>query len=203
MIKLEFLELIKSRRSVRHFENKSIPDEILSSILEAACASPSAHNSQPWRFIVLKNDKKDALADLLLTTSKAERYKSFTGFYVNRLLKNAARMIKEAPVAVTVFNTSSFVTNVEKYFPYSRRETLHIMEIQSISAAIENLLISAHAKGLGTVWLGVPLLMPRELIEDFFKTKEELMAIIPIGYPRNTRTVEKEIDIEKHVIYWK
>ncbi|MDP3012840.1 MAG: nitroreductase family protein, partial [Candidatus Subteraquimicrobiales bacterium] len=176
--------------------------EALIDILETACAAPSAHNSQPWKFIVLQKKSKDALAKLILGVSREERYKSFTGFYVNRLLKSTSRMIQEAPIALAVFNTSSFTSSVEKYFPYSRRETLRVMEVQSVAAAIENLLISVHSKGLGAVWLGVPLLIPQEILEDFFKTKEELMAIIPIGYPENTRTIKKKINLEKHVAFW-
>lgn len=199
---MKFIDMIKSRRSVRHFQDKPLSKTMLMSILEAGCAAPSAHNSQPWRFVVLRREKKDALAEFLFSVSRKERYRSFTGFYVNRLLRHSARMIREAPAVIAVFNAAIFMSKVERYFPYSRRETLHTMEIQSVAVAVENMLLAAHAQGLGAVWLGVPLLIPQELIEDFFKMKNELMAIVPIGYPASTRTVEKKVDLSKHVDFW-
>lgn len=199
---MRFLDVIKTRRSVRHFQSKPLSEEMLMSILEAGCAAPSAHNSQPWRFVVLRGEKKDALAEFLFSVSREKRYISFTGFYVNRLLRHSARMIKEAPAVIAVFNAATFMSKVERYFPYSRREILHTMEIQSVAAAVENMLLATHAQGLGAVWLGVPLLVPQELIEDFFKTRDELMVIMPIGYPATMRTVEKKVDLSEHVEFW-
>ena len=54
---MEVLEAIHTRRSIREFENKAIPPEILKKIVAAAMAAPSAGNAQPWEFIVL-TDKK-------------------------------------------------------------------------------------------------------------------------------------------------
>ncbi|MDO8886552.1 nitroreductase family protein [Candidatus Oleimmundimicrobium sp.] len=199
---METIEAINDRRSIRHFEDEPIPDDILRQILKAGCYAPSAHNSQPWKFIVLKGDKKNELGEAFLNISKEERYKEYTGFYVNRLLKYAGRIVKESPITIAVFNKGSFCGSASKYFRQSKKEVLHIMEVQSIAAAIENMLLACHDQGLGAVWLGVPLLVPQELIEDFFNTKNELMAIIPMGYPSKKRAIEKKIDIDKHIIYF-
>jgi nitroreductase len=59
-------QTILDRKSIRKFLNKEVPDEILIKILEAAKFAPSAMNSQPWRFIVIKNkDNLKRLAELL------------------------------------------------------------------------------------------------------------------------------------------
>lgn len=64
MRKLSILELIKSRRSVREFEDKEIPEEIIEEILEAGRWAPSGLNNQPWRFIVVKEpDIKNKLGE--------------------------------------------------------------------------------------------------------------------------------------------
>ena len=199
---METIEVINKRRSVRHFKDKPIPEDILRQILKAGCYAPSAHNSQPWEFIVLKGDKKDELGDVFLNISKEERYKEYTGFYVNRLLKYSSKMVKESPITIVVFNDGSFCKTASKYFRQSKKEILHMMEVQSIAAAIENMLLVCHDQGLGAVWLGVPLLMPQELIEDFFETKNDLMAVMPMGYPSKKRAIEKKVDVDKHVTYF-
>lgn len=56
------MDAIKQRRSVRQFKKGTIPTEVLRSILEAGRWAPSGLNNQPWRFMILKENKKDALA---------------------------------------------------------------------------------------------------------------------------------------------
>jgi nitroreductase len=52
---MDFTKVIETRRSVRAYADKAIPDEVLHRVLEAARLAPSANNSQPWRFIVVKD----------------------------------------------------------------------------------------------------------------------------------------------------
>ena len=59
---MEILRLIKTRRSVRKFKNKAVSDERVEKILEAGRWAPSGLNNQPWRFMVLEKEKKNALA---------------------------------------------------------------------------------------------------------------------------------------------
>ncbi|MFW6014225.1 MAG: nitroreductase family protein [Nanoarchaeota archaeon] len=49
------LEMLKTRRSIRNFKQKSVPKEILDEILDCAMQAPSAVNAQPWHFIVVKD----------------------------------------------------------------------------------------------------------------------------------------------------
>lgn len=198
---MEALDAIFSRRSCRHFKTRPIDEDVLSKALKAGCSAPSAHNTQPWHFVVMRGKKKNDLSSLFLNVSSEARYKEYTGFYVNRLLKHSSRMIDEAPIVIAVFNRGNFVQEANKYFGRTKRELLHTMEVQSVAAAIENLLIAAHSLGLGSVWLGAPLLIPEELVEDFFATKSELMAILPLGYPACGRMVRKAIDFEGRVTY--
>ena len=60
---MEFYDVIKTRRSVRRFLKKAIPDDVLERILEAARIAPSGGNAQPWRFVIVKDeDKKKKIA---------------------------------------------------------------------------------------------------------------------------------------------
>lgn len=62
---METLEALLTRRSVRQFEDKPVPDEMVRQILEAAMMAPSALNSQPWQFVVVnERERLDAIAEL-------------------------------------------------------------------------------------------------------------------------------------------
>ncbi|MBP7087809.1 MAG: nitroreductase family protein [Candidatus Omnitrophica bacterium] len=61
-MKNKILKLIKNRRSIRKFTRKAISKNIIENILEAGRWAPSGLNNQPWRFMVLEKEKKDALA---------------------------------------------------------------------------------------------------------------------------------------------
>ena len=63
MFLMDVLEAIRTRRSIRKFRPKPIPDEKLKTILEAGRSAPSAGNRQPWRFVVVKDlERKRTLA---------------------------------------------------------------------------------------------------------------------------------------------
>ncbi|NOZ64182.1 MAG: nitroreductase [Caldiserica bacterium] len=67
---MEFTEVIKNRSSVRSFRLDPVPDEVLSRILEAARAAPSANNFQPWKFILVREEeKKRQIAELCMGQS--------------------------------------------------------------------------------------------------------------------------------------
>ncbi len=61
----DLLEFLKTRRSIRKFKPKQVPEDLILKILDIARYAPSAHNSQPWRFIVVKDPKiKEELANI-------------------------------------------------------------------------------------------------------------------------------------------
>src|SRR5690348_9350192 len=94
------IETIMNRRSVRVFDGRNVPEGDLATILEAANNAPSAHNRQPWRFIVLQGGKKDELA-ALVGGSSADYPKS-----AGALMRMAGRSIFTAPIAVAVVATA-------------------------------------------------------------------------------------------------
>jgi len=53
---MDFYEVIKKRRSIRAYQDREVPDDVLRKILEAARLAPSAKNRQPWKFIVVKDE---------------------------------------------------------------------------------------------------------------------------------------------------
>lgn len=147
----EVLKIIESRRSVRTFATKGIPEFDLQKVLQAAHHAPSAHNQQSWRFVVVSGTRKQELATLVGTMA-AEFARSSAA-----LLRMAARSISSAPVVIGVVSTGELIrlgadparTGGEKADNFYRT-----MEIQSSAAAVENLLLAAASLGISSVWLG-------------------------------------------------
>ena len=148
---MEAFDAILSRRSVRRYAPKEVPEEIVRGLLEAAMSAPSAGNGQPWHFILIRDHL------LLNEIPKFHPYSS---------------MMRETPLGILVCGDL-------------KRENKGFW-VQDCSAATENLLLAAHAKGLGAVWLGVyPL---EERIGGFRRLLDlpkEIMpfALIATGYP--------------------
>jgi nitroreductase len=149
---MDAIDCIFTRRSIRKFEKKPIPKEIVDQLLQAAMMAPSAGNQQPWQFVVIDD------RSLLDAIPSVHPY---------------AAMTAESPVAILVCGDLS----VEKHKGYW---------VQDCSAAIQNLLLAAHALGLGAVWTGV---YPRQDIMEGLRKMTHLpetvipLALIPIGYP--------------------
>ena len=149
---MDAIECIHTRRSIRKYEDKDVPDDLIKQILEAAMTAPSAGNQQPWHFIVIKDRK------LLAKITEFHEY---------------AQMCKDAHMAILVCGDINSV----KYKD---------MWEQDCSAATQNILLAAHALGLGAVWCGV---YPRELkMQGFLKLlgiPEKIIpfSLVPIGYP--------------------
>lgn len=63
VVPMEVLDAIKSRRSVRSYSDRAVPEEVLTRILEAGRIAPSANNRQPWHFVVVQDpERRKALA---------------------------------------------------------------------------------------------------------------------------------------------
>ncbi len=145
-------QLIIERRSIRHFSDRPLTEELVDTILEAGHWAPSGLNNQPWRFAVIRE------RELKLKIAGLTKYH---------------RIIEEAPVIICVFLDNDALYHREK-------------DIQSIGAALQNMLLMAHSLELGAVWLGEILKNGepvRKLLE--LPPRYELMAVIAAGYPTN------------------
>ena len=169
---MEALEAILSRRSIRKYTGKTVPENVVRELLEAAMSAPSAGNQQPWQFIVI-NDRR--------TLDEIPKFHPFS------------QPLKEAPLAIVICGDL-------------QRENFKGFWVQDCSAATENLLVAARARGLGTVWLGVyPM-------EDRIKGMRKLLglpetlvplAVIPVGYPAEEKPRASRYDAARvHYNRW-
>ena len=192
------LKTIRNRHSVRRFTERDVSDEQIHLLLQAANEAPSAHNQQSWKFIVIKNTKKQELAHLI-TARSGEFPKP-----ASALLRMAARSILSAPVIIAVANTGDLIEHGTKLFKIEKKmakDFFRTMEIQSSAAAVENMLLAATALGLATVWLGILFLIKDDILQFLGEPKGEFMAVIPVGYSDRLGTGPQKEPFEMKVKY--
>ena len=124
---MDTFEALLNRRSIRDFTNQPVTDDQIQSLLKVMVAAPSAGNMQPWRIVVVKDEK------------------------VKKELSSAAldqQFISEAPVVFVVCRVPE--ESAARY----RNRGRNLYSLQDTAAMTENLLIAAHAMGLGGCWVG-------------------------------------------------
>ncbi len=185
------LRLIRSRRSIRRYEDRPVPAEILWELLEAARWAPSAHNRQPWRFVVLV----DVQRRRMLAEAMGERLRhdlladGLPAGEVERQVTRSVARISQAPAAIVAFLS---MADMDQY-PDERRQLLErTMAVQSVALAVQNMLLLAHAHGLGACWMCAPLFCP-DVVRDALDVPAdwEAQVLVTVGYPAETRAKER------------
>lgn len=168
-------EGIKLRRSIRKYTKKRVPRELVEKILEAAVFAPSGNNNQPWWFIVVEGDPKKELVALLSNVDQDYKSRGLDTKYFRRSIK----VIDEAPVLILAFNTEydDSCTGKEGFNHYR-----WLTDIQSIAAAIQNMLLVAQELGLGSLWICDIVKNAEKLICAWLNCQYQLVAAVAIGY---------------------
>jgi nitroreductase len=170
------IEAIKKRRSVRSYQSRVVPRDIISAIIDAGNEAPSAMNSQPWRFVVIEDgDAKKKLIRAALPNARKildmvkesdpARHEAIT----KRLNELPDPIYYSAPAVV-------FVIGSGRYAPHS------------CPLACENMMLAAHSMGLGSCWVGFGSMVTEdEKIKRLLELKDEEMIFGPIllGYPES------------------
>jgi len=194
----ETLHSIYKRHSIRMFTDQNVVDDDILTILNAANQAPSAHNQQSWRFIVLRDNKKSELVNLVVSNSV--NFPRPTSV----LLRMAARSIASAPIVIAVMNTGELIQRGPDLFDIekeSARDFFRIMEIQSSAAAVENMLIAATSIGLASVWLGILIIIQEEVLNFLGNPSGEFMAVVPVGYAVKSSSGPKKRSLDVVVKY--
>ncbi|HUU41459.1 MAG TPA: nitroreductase family protein [Desulfatiglandales bacterium] len=194
----ETFRTIKERHSIRLFTERDVPDSYIKAILHAANQAPSAHNQQSWRFVVVRGRKKIDLVHLVF--SRAEQFPKPS----SALLRMAARSMQSAPVVIAIANTGKLISRGTKLLKIRKDmayDFFRTMEIQSSSAAVENLLLAATSLGLATVWLGILFLIKNEVLHFLGEPQGEFMAVVPVGFAYKPTSGPKKMALDK-VVRW-
>lgn len=180
-------EIIRERRSIRKYQDKDIPQEVLNELLEDALWAPSGTNRQNWDIYVVKGEKKEKLLEGIIVASeimKPNLEKLFPEKMV-KLTMNFFKTLGGAPVLLLVYmpkmnyEIRNDMSSLEKFQAEYERFTNSL----SAAALIQNMLLLAHNKGLGTCWMTAPKNAEDQINEEMGLTDKELVSIITLGYP--------------------
>jgi nitroreductase len=161
---METLEAIKTRRSVRKFLDKPVEPEKLQAVLQAAQQAPSWANLQCWRFVVVQDA---AMKRRISELSYLESFFSPKGYKTNP----AQKALAEAPVVIVACAdpTRSGDLWYQNYY------------LTDVGIATENLMLAAHALGLGSVFVGV---FDEEKLRELLGIPSDIrvVGLFPVGY---------------------
>ncbi len=150
---MEFYQVIKQRKSIRAYKPDPFPDDVLQKILEAGRIAPSAKNFQPWKFIVVKDQK---IKQELVTACRNQVF------------------IEQAPIVICAVALENIAwTNMGGYWSSAAVD---------ITIALDHMILAATNEGLGTCWIGayneVDVKRILKIPDDV-----KVIALTPIGYP--------------------
>jgi coenzyme F420-0:L-glutamate ligase / coenzyme F420-1:gamma-L-glutamate ligase len=181
----ELLRFIRQRRSVRRFQGRAVPREDILRLLEAARWAPSNHNRQPWRFLVLQDQKRiHALAEAVRANLAARlgALPAVASAYAGDLLDHAS-VFATAPALLVVLHQqpARFAAPLLEGLSHP---TLVSGEPLSTAMAVQNLLLAAPTLGLGACVLTAPLLAPEAVARLVCPPPGlETTCFIALGYP--------------------
>lgn len=192
--------LIRQRRSIRHFTVDAIPRAVVESVLTAATWAPSAHNRQPWRFVVIETPAArerlawamgDRLRRDLAADGAAEEV-------IERDAQRSYTQIVSAPLVVVLCLT---MADMDVYPDERRQAAERLMAAQSVAMAGQNLLLAAHAAGLGACWMCAPLFCPDVVRAALALPADwEAQGLVVLGCPAETRSRERN-PLEKSAVW--
>ena len=172
-------DAIRQRRSIRKFRDQPIPKSLVLQVLDAGRWAPSAGNAQPWRMILV-NDAyvRRELLETIARNLVDELLSGATSKEVD-YTDEIAEPLSSAPVLIVACMTKEvFGDRPDRWL------SEHTMGVQSVAAAIQNMLLVAHDQGLGGCWCSTPLLCPTAVRRVLgIPQSVEPQAVIALGYP--------------------
>ncbi len=160
---MEALEALKTRRCVRAYTHEPVPREVIEELIDCARLAPTAHNVQPWEFVVVRD--RAVLRQIAAVT-------------------DYGKFIVDVPVCIVVLCKDT------KYY------------LEDGSAATENILLAAHARGLGACWVAGDKKPYAARILDLVGAPAgyKLISLVPVGHPAEQSGQDKRALSD--VLHW-
>lgn len=195
------ISAIDARRSIRKFMDKPISQKDMTEIIQSGMKAPSSKNRQPWKYIVIQGNSKEEMLKVFRQGMEREEKE-------NALLPESKQYIAAAKCTVDIMAEAPVIVFVVNALGKSilaeltpEEHVYEICNIQSISASIENMLLAAAEKGIGSLWICDIYFAYAELCE-WLGCDGQLIAAIAFGYPNEfpKERSRKKID---EVVEWR
>jgi nitroreductase len=188
------LAWLQSRRSVRAFEDRPVPREVLERLMQAATSAPSNTNRQPWRFAVITRpelkrqlaeavrDRAEEMKAIIRRGHHAEDFGQYGDFF-HEPLQGAAVIVvpqyRDYPDLIANFIASGGGDPAQ----YPTAAAMQA-ELCSTSAACMALLLQAHAEGLGACWMAGPMIA-RDRVQPLLGIADpwHMVGAMALGWP--------------------
>ncbi len=188
----DLLKLIQRRRSLRRYRSQPVPREWVGQILESASWAPSAHNRQPWRFVIIDS----AATKELLATSMGSRLRrdlsadKLPQAMIDKDVSRSYHRITSAPLIIVVCMT---LADMDVYADDRRNSHERTMAVQSAAMAGQNMMLMAASLGLGACWMCAPLFCP-DLVQQVLDLPPDWVAqgMVTMGFPAQSRQKTRE-----------
>ena len=174
---MDFHDVVVGRRSIRKYKDKEISVVDLNEILEAGIAAPNGMNLQPWYFVMVKDKEKLNQGKALM----GKVYDRFKPVLEERFSRNPSIVKETGDFLTTLGGAPALLLAFASRPDYNDS----VVVISGISAALENMLLAAFNKGIGSCWITAPIVtkMGRDFEELFAPDKGQLIACATFGYP--------------------
>jgi nitroreductase len=203
-----FINLLKSRRSIRAYKPDPIPDEYVQKIIEAAQWAPSGGDSQPWEFIVIKKKgTKDRIADLFVESTKPIRQAELTREKELRVPALEREVVEPGFKNAPVFILLSGDPRLNEAFPllvYQQSGTEVL--ISNLASAFLCMQLAAKSLGLGSQWVSAAGGVMEASLKKLLDIPEEfkIYDMMAVGYPayqlgpRSPRTIDEMTHYDRY-----
>lgn len=204
-------DIIVSRRSVRRFRPEPVPEEDVRKMIECARWAPSATNRQPWRFIAVAS--RPAITELARLVER--KLEALISEARARGLEEQAARLKAFGTYATFFGAAPLIiVCVAK--PYQSRFSSAVFEalgyeekartvesLKSVSLAVQNLLLAAHALGYGACPMSAPQAFAGAEMKAYLNIapEEEIVLFVPLGRPENVPQAPRRKEIDQ-ILTW-
>jgi nitroreductase len=185
---MDVLSAIKTRRSIGKVKQDPVPKGMIETILEAGTWAPNHYRTEPWKFFVMTGDGRNNLGEVLGEIA-IEGMESSIEREDKR--KRAEAKPLRAPVVIAVAVS-----------PSDNPKVILKEEYAAASAAVQNMLLTAHSLGLGAIWrTGKPTYHPK--VQQLFSLQgsEEVVGFIYIGYPDLQAPIAKRIPFQQKTVW--
>jgi len=185
------IEAIAARRSIRAFKDEELPEEAVTRILTAALQAPSGKNRQPWRVAVVQGAKRAEMVGVMRDAIEAFKSRGEdTGS-----AEWTANVMEQAPLTVFVLNAHGIDPWLDRSVDQIFQE---LVDVQSIGAAIQNMLLAATDLGIGSLWIADVLYAVTEL-KAWLQEEGQLVAAVSFGVPDESPDARPRKPLEETV----